>query len=43
MSKPQLTTEPAWQKVQQYFNANGPKLNIKNLFEQDPERFSKFR
>lgn len=42
-AKPLLTTEPAWQKIQQYFNENGGKINIKNLFEQDADRFNKFR
>lgn len=41
--KPNLTTEPAWQKLQQFYNENGSKLNIKNLFEQDPARFEKYR
>ena len=41
--KPQLTSEPSYQKIQQYFNENGGKINIKNLFDQDPARFSKFR
>lgn len=42
-SLPQLTTEPTYQKLQQYFNENGNKINIKNLFENDPARFEKFR
>lgn len=41
-SLPSLTTEPTWQKLQQYFNENGSKINIKDLFEQDPKRFEKF-
>jgi glucose-6-phosphate isomerase len=40
--KPELTSEPAYQKIQQYFNQNGAKINIKSLFEQDPGRFDKF-
>lgn len=43
MSLPLLTTEPAYQKLQQYFNENGQKINIKNLFENDPARFEKYR
>lgn len=41
--KPELTSEPAYQKIQQYFNQNGATINIKSLFEQDPGRFDKFR
>lgn len=40
---PSLTTEPSWQKLQEYFNANGNKINIKQLFESDAGRFNKFR
>lgn len=43
MSLPLLTTEPAYQKLQQYFNENGQNINIKNLFENDPARFDKYR
>lgn len=39
---PLLTSEPTYQNIKQYFNENGTKLNIKNLFEQDPGRFEKF-
>lgn len=41
--KPELTTEPAYQKIQQYYNQNGAKINILELFQQDPSRFEKFR
>lgn len=40
--KPELTSEPAYQKIQQYYNQNGATINIKSLFEQDPGRFDKF-
>lgn len=40
---PSLTSEPTYQKLQAYFNANGEGLNIKALFEGDPARFDKFR
>lgn len=40
---PPLTKEPAYQKLQEWFNANGKNLNIKALFESDPARFDKFR
>lgn len=43
MSLPLLTTEPAYQKLQEYYNANGQNINIKNLFESDAARFDKYR
>nr|AHB50478.1 glucose-6-phosphate isomerase [Mayetiola destructor] len=39
---PSLTKEPTYQKLQEWFNANGKTLNIKSLFESDPARFDKF-
>ncbi|CAO1444173.1 unnamed protein product [Diamesa hyperborea] len=41
-AKPLLTTDPAYQKIQQYFDANGAKINIKQLFESDSKRFDKY-
>lgn len=41
--KPILTTDPVWQKIQQYYNENGANINIKNLFVNDNNRFNKFR
>lgn len=40
---PSLTSEPTYQKLQAYFNANGNNLNIKAMFDSDPTRFDKFR
>lgn len=42
-SKVNLCAEPVWQGLQKYFNENGNKIEIKNLFAQDPKRFDKFR
>lgn len=42
MSKPLLSADPVFQKIQQYYNANGSKINIKQLFESDPKRFDKY-
>lgn len=42
MSKPLLTADPVFQKIQQYYNANGSKIEIKQLFDSDPKRFDKF-
>lgn len=41
--KPDLTSEPAWAKLQQYFDVDGSKIKIYDLFQQDPKRFEKFR
>jgi len=41
-SKPQLTKDPVWQKIFDYFTANGSKINIKELFNKDPQRFEKY-
>ncbi|XP_076633849.1 glucose-6-phosphate isomerase [Colletes latitarsis] len=40
--KPELTTASTWSKLQQYFDANGSKIKIYDLFQQDPKRFEKF-
>lgn len=39
---PLLTTEAAYQKLQQYYNENGDKININDLFAKDAGRFDKF-
>lgn len=41
--KPQLTKDPVWQKLLEYFTANGQKINIADLFKADPKRFDKYR
>lgn len=42
MSKPLLSTDAVYQKIQQYYNVNGAKIDIKQLFDSDPKRFEKF-
>ena len=42
MSKPLLTADPVYQKIQQYYDANGSKINIKELLDSDPKRFEKY-
>lgn len=42
-AKAELTTEPAWVKLQQYYDSEGSKIKIYDLFQQDPKRFEKFR
>ncbi|XP_055383455.1 glucose-6-phosphate isomerase [Condylostylus longicornis] len=41
-NKPLLSTDPVYKKIQEYYNANGSKLNIKELFAADNGRFDKF-
>ncbi|XP_051165152.1 glucose-6-phosphate isomerase [Leptopilina boulardi] len=38
-TKPKLTEEPVWSKLQTYFNNNGQKIKILDLFQQNPGRF----
>ena len=40
--KPFLKDTEAWQKLQNYFDQNKDNINILDLFNKDPERFSKF-
>lgn len=40
---PLLSTEAVYKKIADYYKENGEKINIKNLFESDAERFKKFR
>lgn len=42
MSKPLLSADAVFQKIQTYYNANGAKIDIKQLFESDPKRFEKY-
>lgn len=37
-----LTNEPAWQKLQNYYNQNGSKIDIFKLLKEDANRFNKF-
>lgn len=41
--KTNLKQEPAYQKLQEFYNLNSEKINIQQLFKQDPDRFNKFR
>nr|AZM68713.1 glucose-6-phosphate isomerase [Heortia vitessoides] len=40
--KVNLKKDPAFQKLQEYYHANGDKINIPQLFQQDAGRFEKF-
>lgn len=41
--KAYLTDEPAYKALQQFYSSNGAKLNILQMFKEDPERFKKYR
>ncbi|XP_017883783.2 glucose-6-phosphate isomerase-like, partial [Ceratina calcarata] len=41
-AKLDLTAEVAWSKLQQYYDANGSKLKIIDLFQQNPKRYENF-
>ncbi|XP_072948305.1 glucose-6-phosphate isomerase [Epargyreus clarus] len=40
--KVNLKQDPAYQKLQEFYNVNADKINIQQLFQQDPDRFNKF-
>ncbi|XP_045616730.2 glucose-6-phosphate isomerase isoform X2 [Procambarus clarkii] len=41
-SKSFLTEEAAYKRLQNYYNKNGSKINILQLFKDDPDRFKKY-
>lgn len=38
-----LTEEAAYKNLQDYYNKNGSKLVLNQLFKEDPNRFKKYR
>lgn len=42
-TKTNLTSEPIWQQIKNYYESTGKNLVIKDLFANDPQRFEKFR
>lgn len=42
MSKPLLSTDEVYKKIQHYYDQHGAKIDIKQLFENDPKRFDKY-
>jgi hypothetical protein len=38
-----LTDEPAWKELQNYYASNGSKLNMREMFQNDPDRFNRYR
>jgi hypothetical protein len=41
--RPKLRDEPTWQKLQQYYNDNGSKINIYQLMKENQNRFDNYR
>lgn len=41
--KVNLQQDTAFKKLQDYYSVNAEKINIQQLFQQDPDRFKKFR
>lgn len=41
--KVNLLEDPVYKKLKDYYAANNEKINIYQLFQQDPDRFKKFR
>lgn len=40
--KAYLTEESSYQRLQDYYNASGSKINILKMFNEDPDRFNKY-
>lgn len=38
-----LTNDPNYKKLEQWYKSNGATLNMRQMFDQDKDRFSKFR
>lgn len=43
VQRPLLTAEPAWKALQQYYDQNGSKINMAQMFKEDGNRFQKYR
>lgn len=41
--KVNLKQDPAYVEIQKFYDANADKINIQQLFQQDADRFNKFR
>lgn len=38
-----LTNDPNYKKLEQWYKANAGSLNMRDMFEEDKDRFNKFR
>ena len=43
LTRPFLTTEEAWGKLESYFKEHGFSINMLKMFREDPKRFESFR
>ena len=43
LTRPFLTTEPAWASLQKYFNDHGREIDMLDMFKKDKKRFEAFR
>lgn len=43
IKRPLLTSEAAWQNLQKYYDENGSKINMPEMFKEDEARFDKLR
>lgn len=41
--KVNLKQDPAYVEIQKFYDANADNINIQQLFQQDADRFNKFR
>jgi len=38
-----LNSDPIYRKLEQWYKTNAGNLNMRQMFEDDPDRFNKFR
>lgn len=43
VQRPLLSAESAWKDLQQYYDENGSKINMAQMFKEDDKRFQKYR
>lgn len=43
LSKPLLSSEPAYKALKDYHDKNAASINMREMFKADPDRFKKFR
>lgn len=41
--KEKLMEDTAWKQLEEFYFGTGSRINIADLFRQDPQRFEKFR
>ena len=43
LTRPQLTDEPTFRALQDYYQQHGANINVRQLFNTNPQRFNKLR